>query len=105
MPAEHTQTGGSQQKLEERLTAERFVRFDRGFFGGMHERLVRAAVQRAVEKEQAFGREACIRRKGVRNHREGQKKFLPHPLLPTAIASYTRITTAHTTDAHDIMRD
>lgn len=48
MPAEHTQTGGSQQKLRARLTAERFVRFDRGFFGGMHERLVRAAVQRAV---------------------------------------------------------
>ena len=73
MPAEHTQTGGSQQKLEERLTAERFVRFDRGFHGRTHERLVRAAVQRAVEKEQAFGREACIGRKGSRNHEKAKK--------------------------------
>ena len=73
MPAEHTQTGGSLKKLRARLTAERFVRFDRGFFGGTHERLVRAAVQRAVEKEQAFGREACIRRKRLRNHGKAKK--------------------------------
>ena len=51
MPAEHTQTGGSQQKLDARLTAERFVRFDRGFHGGTHEPLVRAAEKTPVKSD------------------------------------------------------
>ena len=81
MPAEHTQTGGSQQKLRARLTAERFVRFDRGFFGGMHERLVRAAVQRAVEKEQALGHETSTRRKGCETMGRAKKVLLSDPLM------------------------